>query len=160
MANHLSVPTPLLALMGLTSGDTARIAAAIDVELAGSTRTSYFCAWRHWEAWCRGRGIAALPAVPESLAADLAERAEAGLSFGTLDGYCSAIAHRHHQEGLPDPTADVLVRRVRRGLCRIMGTAPRRQAHPLTVTELEQIVSTIDPGTAIGARDRAVIVLG
>jgi len=40
------------------------------------------------------------------------------------------------------------------------GTAPRRQAHPLTVTELEQLVSTIDPGTAIGARDRAVILLG
>ena len=160
MANHLRVPTPLLALVGLTSGDMARIAAAIDAELAESTRTSYLCAWRHWEAWCRGRGIAALPAVPESLAAFLTERAEAGLSFGTLDGYCSAIAHRHHQEGLPDPTADVLVRRVRRGLRRIMGTAPRRRAHPLTVTELEQIVSTIDPGTAIGARDRAVIVLG
>jgi integrase len=77
-----------------------------------------------------------------------------------LDGYCSAIAHRHHQEGLPDPTADVVVRRVRRGLRRIMGTAPRRQAHPLTVAELEQVVSTIDPATAIGARDRAVTLLG
>ena len=160
MTNHLSVPTPPLALLGLTSDDTARIAAAIDAELAESTRTSYLSAWRHWEAWCRGRGIPALPTVPESLAAFLAERAEAGLCFGTLDGACSAIAHRHHQEGLPDPTADVLVRRVRRGLRRIMGTAPRRQAHPLTVTELEQIVSTIDTGTAIGARDRAVILLG
>src|SRR5665811_1943500 len=131
MTNQLSAPTPPLALMGLTSGDTARIAAAIDAELAESSRTSYLSAWRHWEAWCRGRSIPALPAVPESLAAFLAERAEAGLCFGTLDGACSAIAHRHHQEGLPDPTADVLVRRGR-GLRRIMGTAPRRQAHPLT----------------------------
>lgn len=121
---------------------------------------SYASAWRQWGAWCRGRGIPALPAAPEALAAFLTERAEAGLCFGTLDGYCSAIAHRHHQEDLPDPTADVLVRRVRRGLRRIMGTAPRRQAHPLTLTELEQVVSTIDPGTAIGARDRTVILLG
>ena len=130
--------------MGLTSGDTARIGAAIEAELAESTRTSYASAWRQWDSWCSGRGIPALPAVPESLAAFLTERAETGLSFGTLDGYCSAIAHRHHQEGLPDPTADVLVRRVRRGLRPIMGTAPRRQAHPLTVTELDQLVSSID----------------
>ena len=41
-----------------------------------------------------------------------------------------------------------------------MGTAPHRQAHPLTVDELDRIVSTIDPATAIGARDRAVILLG
>lgn len=42
-----------------------------------------------------------------------------------------------------------------------MGTPhPRRQAHPLTVTELEQPVSTIDPGTAIGALYRSVILLG
>ena len=89
----------------------------------------------------------------------LTERAEAGLTFGTLDGYCSGIAHRHHQDGLSDPTADVVVRRVRRGLRRIMGVAPRRQAHPLTVAELGQIVSRIDTDRAIGIRDRAVMLL-
>ncbi|MFH5823604.1 hypothetical protein [Georgenia sp. AZ-5] len=41
-----------------------------------------------------------------------------------------------------------------------MGTAPRREAHPLTVAELDRLVSTIDPTTAIGARDCAVILLG
>ena len=101
-----------------------------------------------------------LPAAPEALASYLAERAEAGLTFGTLDGYCSGIAHRHLQEGLSDPTADVLVRRVRRGLRRILGVAPRRQAHPLTVAELGRIVSSINADTAIGIRDRAVILLG
>ena len=146
--------------LGLTPGDAARIAAAIDAELAASTRTSYASAWRQWDAWCRERDIAALPAAPEAIAAYLAERAESGLCFGTLDGACSAIAHRHHEEGLADPTADVTVRRVRRGLRRIMGTAPHRQAHPLTVDELDRIVSTIDPATAIGARGRAVILLG
>jgi hypothetical protein len=101
-----------------------------------------------------------MPAPPEALAAFLAERAEAGLTFGTLDGYCSGIAHRHHQEGLADPTADVVVRRVRRGLRRIMGVAPRRQAHPLTVAELGQIVASIDTDTVIGTRDRVILLLG
>lgn len=41
-----------------------------------------------------------------------------------------------------------------------MGVAPRRQAHPLTVSELAQIVSRIDTDRAIGIRDRAVILLG
>ena len=41
-----------------------------------------------------------------------------------------------------------------------MGVAPRRQAHPLTVAELGQIVSFIDCDTAIGIRDRAILLVG
>jgi integrase len=162
MTNPLLIPTVLDAppRAMLTEVDAGRIATAVEAELAASTRAMYAGAWRQWERWCRGRGLDALPAAPEALAAYLTERAEAGLTFGTLDGYCSGIAHRHHQEGLSDPTADVVVRRVRRGLRRIMGVAPRRQAHPLTVSELAQIVSRIDTDHAIGIRDRAVILLG
>lgn len=144
----------------LTASDAERIATAIEAELALSTRQTYAIAWRQWERWCSGRGIAPLPAAPEALAAFLAEKAGAGLTFGTLDGYCSGIAHRHHQEGFADPTASVVVRRVRSGLCRIMGVAPRLQAHPLTVAELGQIVSSIDVDTAIGIRDRAILLVG
>jgi len=170
MTNHLTAPAalpttstarlPTFGPGGLTAGDAERIAAAIDAELSDSTRTTYASAWSQWDTWCRRRGVTALPADPELLAAYLAERAESGICFGTLDGACSAIAHRHQQEGLPDPTAHVVVRRVRRGLRRIMGTAPRRQAHPLTVGELGRLVSSIDPLSSIGARDRAVILLG
>ena len=162
MTNPLLIPTVLDAppRTVLTEADAGRIAVAIEADLAPSTRAMYAGAWRQWERWCRGRGLDALPAAPEALAAYLTERAEAGLTFGTLDGYCSGIAHRHFQEGLSDPTADVVVRRVRRGLRRIMGVAPRRQAHPLTVAELARIVSRIDTDRAIGIRDRAVILLG
>lgn len=145
---------------GLTATDAERIATAIEAELAPSTRETYACGWRQWDRWCEGRGIAPLPAPPEALAAFLAERAESGLHFSTIDAYCSGIAHRHHQEGLPDPTAHVVVRRVRRGLRRIMGVSPRRQAHPLTVTELGRVVSSIDTDTAIGKRDRAIFLVG
>jgi integrase len=144
----------------LGTADLQRIAAAIDAELAQSTRTTYASGWRSWEAWCRRRGLGPLPAEPDALAAYLTERADAGLCNGTLDGDCAAIAHRHHQEGLGDPTAAAVVRRVRRGLRRTLGTAPRRQAHPLTVAELAQIVACIDPASRIGVRDRAVLLLG
>ncbi len=153
-------PSLLRPRASLTATDAERIAAAVDAELASSTRETYACGWRQWERWCRGRGIGPLPAPPEALAAFLAERAEAGLHFSTLDAYCSGIAYRHRQEGLADPTADFLVRRVRRGLRRILGVAPIHQAHPLTVTELGQIITTIDASTATGKRDRAIFLLG
>jgi hypothetical protein len=105
--HHDLDPTP--ASSELTASDAERIATAIEAELAPSTREMYAGAWRQWERWCRGRGLDPLPAAPEALAAFLTERAEAGLTFGTLDGYCSGIAHRHHQQGLADPTADVVV---------------------------------------------------
>ena len=143
----------------LTEADAGRIATAIEAELALSTRAMYASAWRQCERWCRGRGLDALPAAPEALAAYQTDRAEAGLTFGTLDGYRSGIAHRHHQESLSDPTADVVVRRVRRGLRRIMGVAPLRQAH-LTVSELAENRVPHRPDRAIGIRDRAVILLG
>ena len=92
--------------VSLTASDAERIATAIEAELAASTRATYDCAWRQWDRWCQGRGINPLPAPPQALAAFLAERAEAGLTFGTLDGYCSGIAHRHHQEGLEQQCGD------------------------------------------------------
>jgi integrase len=144
----------------LSALDAERIAAAVDAELAASTRETYACGWRQWERWCRVRRIDPLPAPPAAIAAFLTERAEAGMHFTTLDCYCSGIAYRHRQEGLADPTADVLVRRVRRGLRRILGIAPIRQAHPLTVAELGQIVEAIDTDDAKDLRDRAILLLG
>ncbi|KRA37865.1 MULTISPECIES: tyrosine-type recombinase/integrase [unclassified Nocardioides] len=145
---------------GLTSADAERIATAVEAELAASTRETYAVAWRQWERWCSGRGIPPLPAPPAAIAAFLAERAEAGVHFSTLDCYCSGIAYRHRQEGLSDPTADFLVRRVRRGLRRILGVAPIRQAHPLTVAELGQIVASMATDDAKDIRDRAILLLG
>jgi hypothetical protein len=75
----------------LTATDAERIATAIEAELAPSTRATYAVAWRQRDQWCRGRGIAPLPAPPEALAAVLAERAEAVLHFTTIDAYCSGI---------------------------------------------------------------------
>lgn len=145
---------------GLTARDAERVAAALEAEIAASTRHVYDWAWGKWEAWCDTRGLPALPARPDALAAYLAERAETGLTYASIDVACCAIAYRHRQHGLLDPTSDPTVRRVRRGLRRIIGVAPRRQAHPVDTAELTQIVTSIDPNTTIGLRDRAILLLG
>jgi integrase len=147
-------------LPGPTALDAERVAAALEAEIAASTRIVYASAWRRWESWCGARGFPSLPCRPEALAAYLAERAEDGLSYASIDLTCCAISYRHRQHGLIDPTTDPTLRRVRRGLRRLVGAAPRRQAHPLDVAELAQIVTAIDPGTPHGLRDRAIILLG
>ena len=145
---------------GLTVADATRIAEAMSACHADSTRTIYAGAWQRWERWCTVRDIEPMPAHPAAICAYLTERAATGLSIGTLDTDCSAIAYHHRRHRLPDPLCDEAVRAVRRGLRRIVGTAPRRQARPLGTPEIRQIVEAIDRTTPKGARDAAIILLG
>jgi hypothetical protein len=74
---------PIRASPALTPGDAERVATAIEAEHAPSSRRMCAGAWRQWERWCQGRGLHPLQASPGTLAAFLAKRAEAGLSFGS-----------------------------------------------------------------------------
>ena len=145
---------------GLTVADAVRIATAISAGRADSTRALYGYAWHRWEQWCAVRAAVPLPATPATVCAYLTERAEQGVSISTINLSCAAIAHQHRSRGAQDPVAHEAVRQVRRGLRRTLGTAPRRPARPLTVAELRQIVTSIDPDTPQGARDAALVLLG
>jgi integrase len=145
---------------GLTVDDAVRIADALSAAHADSTRTVYAWAWSQWERWTATRGAAALPAGPAMICAYLTAPAAEGLSVGTIDLACGAISYRHRLHGLDDPILTEGVRQVRRGLRRIIGTAPRRQARPLGTAGIRQIVERIDRTAAQGARDAAIILLG
>ena len=145
---------------GLTETDIGRITTAIAANHAKSTLAVYACAWRRWEAWCLGRGLDPLPGASAVVCAYLTERAAQGVCFGTIEVASSAIAYEHRSRGVVDPVAHEAVRQVRRGLRRTLGTAPRRQAHPLSVAEIRRIVTAIDRSTPQGARDAALILLG
>lgn len=144
----------------LTAQDVARVAAALEAELAPTTRTAYASAWRQWERWCHTRDMVPIPAAPEAICAYLTERAEAGLGYGSVEMALAAIGERHRRAGLDDPTHDPTLKRVRRGLRRLLGAAPQHHAHPLTLTELTKILTAIDPATPIGVRDRALLLFG
>lgn len=159
-------PTSLLTSLpprlrsGLTAEDADRIATAISAARAESTPTVYAHAWRVWERWCLARGMAPLRGDHAALCAYLAERAEGSIAMSTFDMACTAIRHVHRTNSLKDPVAPETVRQVRLGLRRTYGSAPRRLARPLTVTEIRQIVAGIDRSTPIGVRDAAMILLG
>ena len=145
---------------GLTVDEAVRIAEVITASHAESTRTMYDWAWSKWEAWCTTRGVTAMPAEPALICAYLTERAADGLSVGTIDTACGAISYTHRRHGLSDPILTEGVRQVRRGLRRIIGAAPRRQARPLGTEDIRQIVESIDRTTAQGSRDAAMVLLG
>jgi len=153
--------TPVTGLpAGLTDDDVDRIEAAAAASRSPATRRAYSSAWRGWEAWCAGRGVPPIPADPVLIAARITELAAAGRSTSTIDVLLAALRAVHRDAGLDSPTADAGVERVRAGLRRRTGTAPRHQAHPLSTDEIRRIVVTIDDDSLRGKRDRALILVG
>ena len=75
-------------------------------------------------------------------------RAGEGRSVGTIDLACSAISHHHRSHCLDDPILAEGMRQVRRGLRRLIGAAPRRQARPLGTEDIRQILDAIDRSSA------------
>ncbi|SDS53889.1 hypothetical protein SAMN04489860_1775 [Paraoerskovia marina] len=65
------------------------------------------------------------------------------MTSGMVTCTLAVIAHRHGVAGVDDPTDCELVRRVRRGLRRILGDAPRRRARPLLVEECHRDLATL-----------------
>ncbi len=145
---------------GLTPADHDRVADALAASRSPSTRLAYASAWRGWATWCAARGASPLPAVPELLAAYLAELASRGRAVSTLDKVVAAIRAVHLDGGHDDPTGNRGVVTVRAGLRRTVGVAPRRQAHPISTEEVRRIVGVIDPTSLRGKRDAALILLG
>lgn len=140
--------------------DLSRIHDALTAAHAPGTLRTYALCWGQFERWCDQHGHTALPAHPATVAAFLSEQAAAGKSLNSLDVTCSAIYRRHTDHGFDSPTSVDAVRRVRRGLRRIHGTAVRRHAHPLDLDDIQRMIATIDRTRPTGIRDAAMILLG
>lgn len=153
------VPTAALPA-GLSGADRDRIEAALAAARSPATRRAYASQWRRWETWCAARGTCPLPAEPALVAAWLTELADAGRSASSVSQAASAISAAHLDASQDDPCATPGVRRVLAGIRRQVGTAPRRQAHPLSTDEIRRIITSIDRSTLRGQRDAAMILLG
>ena len=145
---------------GLTDQDLTRITETIAAGRAESTRRSYAWQWGRFAKWCAARGITAMPATPATVCAYMTDFAAYGAAAGTIECACAAIAAEHETEGQANPIADPAVKAVRRGIRRMLGTAPRRQSRPLNTDEIRRMVNHIDRTTARGARDAALILIG
>jgi hypothetical protein len=101
------------------------LAAAIDLakaEKAASTRKAYGTDFRLFREWCDARGVSALPAAPETVAAYLAAQAGASKA-STLGRRVAAIRYAHKLAGLALPTDAEGVKATMRGIRRTYGSA-------------------------------------
>ena len=129
----------------------------IQASKAESTLRGYQSDWHDFCAWCEGNRLSGLPAVPETIAAYIAECADR-LKVGSIQRRLNAIAEAHKAAGLETPTHNAIVRNTLKGIRRTKGTAPAQKTAALT-SDVRTMVGSAGDGT-IGVRDRALVLLG
>src|SRR5262249_29592918 len=126
---------------------------------AESTRRAYRADFAAFTAWCNGRGVAPLPATPETVAAFLAAEADAGKKPSTIGRRCAAIGHAHKLAGHEPPTNSEGVKATLRGIRRAVGAAPARKT-PAVAELTRDMVKAAPAGKLKGLRDKALLLLG
>ncbi len=122
------------------------------------TRRAYNRAWSTFKAWCVAQDLEALPAPPKVVGLYLSHLVAEEKKAATIDFAIVSISRAHQAAGFNPPTRDAIVREVRKGLRRKIGTAQDRKA-PLLVEELRKVVEKL-PSGIVGTRDKAVLLLG
>jgi site-specific recombinase XerD len=136
---------------------TEQVREFIRASKAENTLRGYQSDWRDFCAWCESHGLSPLPAVPETVAAYIAECA-GRLKVGSIQRRLNAIAEAHKAVGAESPTHHTIVVNTMKGIRRTLGTAAVQKAPALT-DDIRAMIDVTDAGT-IGARDRALILLG
>lgn len=131
----------------------------IDNARAERTKDAYTRQWKGFIAWCQAHEAPFLPTTPEVLALYLTARAERGLKPSSLELALAAIAEAHKMAGFPSPRTTPLVRETLRGIKRVLGTVQIGRA-PLLPAQMRAMIEAQPPGTLLGARNRALLLLG
>jgi site-specific recombinase XerD len=158
MSTDLTVIAEVSNLPGALAPD---LAAAVDLakaEKAPSTRKAYGTDFRLFKAYCQGKGVSALPASPETVAAYLAAEAKTAKP-STIGRRVAAIRYAHKLAGIaPLPTDAEGVKATVRGIRRTLGAAKNKKA-PALAGKVKAMVATAPDGLT-GLRDRALLLLG
>ena len=141
MSKDAAVANSETATSTLREQHVRRVVDAAQESHSAITRRNYLAAWRRFEAWADRESLSSIPALPETVAAYLAERAANGLSPASLRLDRAAIRHHHTDAGHANPADNEGVRRVLRGLTRRAAREGRtpRQAAALTQEGLAAI---------------------
>jgi integrase len=125
------------------------------------TRRVYRSAWRGYAAWCQALGREPLSGDPDLLAMYATRRADDGVAVSTLRVDLAAIRTAHLLAGVALDLRHPRLAMVLEGITRGRGTRPARQAAPAVPDVLRQLLAACQPpSTALGARDRAMLLLG
>ena len=125
------------------------------------TRRTYRSAWRQYEAWCRSLGREPLAADPDTIAMYVVRLADEGLTVSSIRVALAAIRTAHLLVGLSLDLRHPRLALVLEGVTRAKGIRASRQAAPAVPGVLRLMVAkSPSPATPLGARDRAMLLLG
>ena len=125
------------------------------------TRRAYRSAWSAFEAWCTSLGREPLAGDPETLAMYAVRCADRGLAVSSLRVHLAAIQAAHRLAGVALDLRHPRLVMVLEGIARARGTRPRGKAAAAGPDILRLMLDTRpSPATQLGARDRALLLLG
>jgi site-specific recombinase XerD len=131
--------------------------------LSPNTERAYRRIARDFDTWCREHHRTPLPCSPATLADYVAHLCDLGRAPSSIEQAIAAISTLHrragHPKGTPDSQAALLVLRGH-GKDRARKGQRKKQAPPITVPVLQQLVAATRTHTLAGKRDRLVLVLG
>jgi site-specific recombinase XerD len=125
---------------------------------AKATQDAYGSDFRIFSAWCRARGLDALPATAAAVCGFLADEAATGKRASTLGRRLAAIRYFHRAAGYDTPTGDEKVKATLSGIRRTIGAAPMRKKAATSDIVLGMVGGK---GRSLRElRDRAILLLG
>jgi site-specific recombinase XerD len=125
---------------------------------SAATLAAYGSDFHIFEAWCRGRGLTALPASCEAVVAFLAALT-AGKRASTLSRRLAAIAYMHKIANVPSPVGSESIKATLSGIRRSTGAAPVRKKAATSDIVLS-MAGTVGGESLRQLRDRAILLIG
>lgn len=124
------------------------------------TRDAYRKALKAYVRWCASVELEPLAGEPDTLALYVTARA-ADLSVSSINVIVSAVKEAHRLGGVTLDMAAPRLSMVLRGIRRTRGIRPQRKASAATPDVLRRLLATRrPPSSPVGARDRAMMLLG
>lgn len=126
--------------------------------VAESTREVYSRDWNAFSRWCDDHSLIRMPSTPQIVACYFTSLAMNGFRVTTIRRHSAAIAAAHRESGHPTPTSHPAIKELLRGMTRKIGTPPK-PVDALLSEDIKRMVCGL-PDTLIGARNKALILLG
>ena len=124
---------------------------------APNTVRAYEADWRSFSAWCSAKSLTAMPAAPATVLLYLTDHAGV-LKVSTLQRRLSAIRQAHEYAGHELVTTARAFRDTWTGIRKAHGAPPTQKAAAV-IADIRRAVEHL-PDTRIGARDRALLLVG
>jgi site-specific recombinase XerD len=158
MSQALAAPQTSASAVALLRDDMEAAVGFASQEKASATRAAYQSDFRIFSAYCDARGLVALPAATDTVAAFISAEAKGGAKASTIGRRIAAIRYAHKLAGHEPPTNAEGVKATARGIRRSIGAAKVQKA-PATADILRTMLDGC-PNTLRGKRDRALLAVG